>query len=242
MLSQVGSVTTNGIQQKSDFRRPTCSASASTAGLAEPPAADARCRRERFRSSPASACSTRTTRIRASTRFNVATSRNCARLVRYVDFTVAKGVYLTRFLNYNVQAPRWRPRQPATRDTTTYTGANPFEPHLATCSSRTAAGTACIAAARSASASASRSIPARSQLRAVEGPRRRLERARPVHRSHVQLLRPAASDYGPSDRDIRHKFNFFTYARAAGRLLANVRIQGTDGAADHDLAAGAERR
>jgi hypothetical protein len=32
-------------------------------------------------------------------------------------------------------------------------------------------------------------------------------------------------DYGPSDRDIRHKFNFFTYAEVPGRLSVNVRIQ-----------------
>jgi hypothetical protein len=33
-------------------------------------------------------------------------------------------------------------------------------------------------------------------------------------------------DYGPSDRDIRHKFNFFTFAELPGRVTANVRMQG----------------
>src|SRR5207344_884241 len=33
-------------------------------------------------------------------------------------------------------------------------------------------------------------------------------------------------DYGPSDRDIRHKFNVFTYAELPHRLLLNVRMQG----------------
>ena len=32
-------------------------------------------------------------------------------------------------------------------------------------------------------------------------------------------------DYGPSDRDIRHKFNFFTYAELPQQFLASVRIQ-----------------
>ena len=32
-------------------------------------------------------------------------------------------------------------------------------------------------------------------------------------------------DYGPSDRDIRHKFNFFTYAELPGEFMANVRMQ-----------------
>ena len=49
-------------------------------------------------------------------------------------------------------------------------------------------------------------------------------------------------DYGPSDRDIRHKFNFFTYARAAGRFHGQRARAGADGAADHDVAARAERR
>ena len=33
-------------------------------------------------------------------------------------------------------------------------------------------------------------------------------------------------DYGPSDRDIRHKFNFFTYAQLPQQRLLNLRIQG----------------
>ena len=33
-------------------------------------------------------------------------------------------------------------------------------------------------------------------------------------------------DYGPSDRDIRHKFNFFTFAELPGQVMANVRMQG----------------
>ena len=33
-------------------------------------------------------------------------------------------------------------------------------------------------------------------------------------------------DYGPSDRDIRHKFNFFTYAELPRQCAVNVRMQG----------------
>ena len=33
-------------------------------------------------------------------------------------------------------------------------------------------------------------------------------------------------DYGPSDRDIRHKVNFFTYVELPHRFLVNVRMQG----------------
>ena len=51
-------------------------------------------------------------------------------LAAYVDFTVAKSVHLTRFLNDNVHGTAAAATQPATRDTTTYVGANPFEPQL----------------------------------------------------------------------------------------------------------------
>ena len=34
-------------------------------------------------------------------------------------------------------------------------------------------------------------------------------------------------DYGPSDRDIRHKFNFFTYVELPQQFLLNVRDAGT---------------
>jgi len=33
-------------------------------------------------------------------------------------------------------------------------------------------------------------------------------------------------DYGPSDRDIRHRVNFYTYAELPHQFLVNVRLQG----------------
>jgi hypothetical protein len=33
-------------------------------------------------------------------------------------------------------------------------------------------------------------------------------------------------DYGPSDRDIRHKFNFFGFAQLPAKILLNIRMQG----------------
>ena len=49
-------------------------------------------------------------------------------------------------------------------------------------------------------------------------------------------------DYGPSDRDIRHKVNFFTYAELPKQFLVERARAGAHGAADHDVAARAERR
>ncbi len=130
MLSQVGSVTTNGIQQKSDFRDSTFTAFADMpvwpnllAPSASPPGtfpAFSGVRVfDRDYSNP---------RIFA---FNAGYERELApSLAGYVDFTVAKSDHLTRFLNYNVHGTAAAAVQPPTRDTTTYTGANPFDPQL----------------------------------------------------------------------------------------------------------------
>ena len=40
-------------------------------------------------------------------------------------------------------------------------------------------------------------------------------------------------DYGPSDRDIRHKFNFFGYFELPGGFQLNARVQARRRAADH---------
>ena len=93
--------------------------------------AERRRRPARSRSSPACACSIATTSNPRIYSFNVGFERELAPSVAgYVDFTVAKGVHLTRFLNYNVHGTAAAATQPPTRDTTTYTGANPFEPQL----------------------------------------------------------------------------------------------------------------
>ncbi len=92
MLSQVGSVTTNGIQQKSDFRDTSFTAFADMPVWPNLLRAERRRRRARSRSSPASASSIATTRIRASTASTPDSSASWRRAsAAYVDFTVAKG-------------------------------------------------------------------------------------------------------------------------------------------------------
>src|SRR5262249_2130341 len=128
--SQVGSVTTNGIQQKSDFRDTSFTAFADMPvwpNLLAPSAAPAG-------TFPLFTGVRVFDRNYANPRvysFNVGFDRELApSLAAYVDFTVAKGVHLTRFLNYNVHGTAPAPVQPPTRDSTTYAGANPFEPQL----------------------------------------------------------------------------------------------------------------
>jgi hypothetical protein len=143
----------------------------------------------------------------------------------YADFTYAKGVNLTRFLNYNVHGTAAAATQPATRDTTTYVGANPFEPQL---------GDVFVTNSRGRS----------SYRGATIGVRKRLSNRYQLEMNYVLSkdedddsnerdpftdrsfkFYDLGLDYGPSDRDIRHTFNFFTSAELPGRLSANVRAQ-----------------
>ena len=143
-----------------------------------------------------------------------------------------------------LQRPRHapRPRQPPTRDTTTYTGANPFEPQLGDVFVTNSRGHGLYRGARSACGSASRrsyQLEANYVLSKDEDDDSN-ERDPFTDRSFN--FYDLSLDYGPSDRDIRHKFNFFTYAELPKQFLVNVRMQGANGAADHDVAARAERR
>ena len=130
MLTEVGAVTTNGIQQKTDYRDSTFTSFADMPvwpNLLVPSA------------SPAGTFPL-FTGVRVFDRdygnprvytVNVGFDRELAPSVAaYVDFTVAKGTHLTRFLNYNAHGAAAAATQPATRDTTTYVGDNPFSPAL----------------------------------------------------------------------------------------------------------------
>ena len=104
--------------------------------------------------------------------FNAGFEREVApNVAAYVDFTYAKGVHLTRFLNYNVHGTGGRGRPSRRRATRRPTSA-PIRSSRssATCSSPTASATACIAALTLRRAQALlAAIPARSELRPVEG-------------------------------------------------------------------------
>ena len=245
MLSQVGSVTTNGIQQKSDFRSapsrpasPTCRCGRTCCRPTPLP------RRARSRCSAASACSTATTRIRASSAFNVGYERELAADVAgYVDFTWPKGAHLTRFLNYNVHGTALLRRSRRRGDTTTYTGANPFEPQLGDVFVTNSRGSARYRGATLRRAQALRrsgyQLEANYVLAKDEDDDSNERDPFTDRTFNFYDLEP---DYGPSDRDIRHKVNFFSYVELPQRLAVQRADAGRGGAADHDLAARAERR
>ncbi len=225
MLSQVGSVTTNGIQQKSDFRN---SGFVSFADMPVWP---------NLLAPSASPAGTFPlfTGVRVFDRdyknpeiisLNAGFERQLApSLAMYADFTYAKGRHLTRFLNYNAHGTGVAANQPPTRDATIYTGGNPFEPQL---------GDVFVTNSRG-----------RSSYRGFTvGLRKRYSQRYQFEANYVLSkdedddsnerdpftdrsfnFYDLSLDYGPSDRDIRHKFNFFTYAQLPQQLLVNVRIQ-----------------
>jgi hypothetical protein len=146
-------------------------------------------------------------------------------MAAYVDFTVAKGTHLTRFLNYNVHGTGVAPEQPPTRDTTAYIGANPFEPQLGDVFVTTSKGHALY---RGATFGLRKKYANHYQFElnyvlAKDEDDDSNERDPFTDRSFN--FYDLDLDYGPSDRDIRHKLNFFTYYQAPKNILVNARIQ-----------------
>jgi hypothetical protein len=225
MLSQVGSVTTNGIQQKSDFRNTTFAAFADLPVWPNllAPSAVAPGTFPLFTGVRVFDRNYRNPRIYS---VNAGFDRELApSLAAYVDFTVAKSVHLTRFLNYNVHGTAAAATQPATRDTTTYVGASPFEPQLSDVFVTNSQGHGLY---RGATFGVRKRFTQGYQLEAnyvlsKDEDDDSNERDPFLDRSFN--FYDLSLDYGPADRDIRHKFNFFTYAELPQRFLINVRIQ-----------------
>lgn len=226
MLSQVGSVTTNGIQQKSDFRDTSFTAFADMPvwpNLLAPSPVPA----GTFPLFTGVRVFDRNYRNPRIYSFNVGFERALTPAVAgYVDFTVAKGVHLTRFLNYNVHGTAAAAVQPATRDTTTYTGANPFEPQLSDVFVASSAGRGLY---RGATFGVRKRFSQKYQLEAnyvLAKDEDDDSNERDPFTDRSFNFYDLGLDYGPSDRDIRHKVNVFTYAELPKQLLVNLRIQG----------------
>jgi hypothetical protein len=226
MLSQVGSVTTNGIQQKSDFRNsgfatfadmplwPNLLAPSAIPAGTFPPFTGVRVFDRDYRNP----------RVYS---FNAGFDRELAPSVAaYVDFTVAKSVNLTRFLNYNVHGTAAAAMQPATRDVTTYVGANPFEPQLGDVFVTSSSGHGLY---RGATFGVRKRFSQNYQLEAnyvLSKDEDDDSNERDPFTDRSFNFYDLSLDYGRSDRDIRHKINFFTYAELPRRVLINVRVQG----------------
>jgi hypothetical protein len=225
MLSQVGSVTTNGIQQKSDFRNSGFTSFADMPvwpNLLAPTAAPT----GTFPLFTGIRVFDRDYKNPRITSVNVGFERELLPdWAVYADFTYAKGVHLTRFLNYNVHGTAAAATQPATRDTTTYVGANPFEPQLGDVFVTNSRGKGLY---RGATIGIRKRYSDKYQLEAnyvLSKDEDDDSNERDPFTDRSFDFYDLSLDYGPSDRDIRHKFSFFTFAEMPGRVMVNARIQ-----------------
>jgi len=226
MLSQVGAVTTNGIQQKSDYRDTTFTAFADMPvwpNLLAPSAVPA-------------GTFPLFTGVRVFDRdyqnpriysFNTGFERELAtNVAAYLDFTVAKSVHLTRFLNYNFHGTAAAATQLATRDGTAYIGTNPFGPQLGDLWVINSKGHGLY---RGATFGVRKRFSQSYQLEAnyvLAKDQDDDSNERDPFTERTFNFYDLSLDYGPADRDIRHKFNFFTFAELPGHVMANVRMQG----------------
>jgi hypothetical protein len=142
----------------------------------------------------------------------------------YVDFTWAEGRNLTRFLNYNRSGPSCCADGPGTGNTYVYSGA-PWGPQLAEVMVTNSFG--------------------ESRYRAVTvGIRKRFSKSYQLEGNYVlakdedndsnerdpftdrsfNFFDPD-KDWGPSDRDIRHKMNAFGYFAVRGGIQLSARVQ-----------------
>jgi len=227
MLSQVGSVTTNGLQQKSDFVNTglltAFGAPTPTWPNILPPSRVAPGTFPFFTGVRVFAKDYENPRIYS---WNAAYEQELAPdWSAYVDFTWSKAVHLTRFLNYNAHGTGVAAVQPPTRDTTSYSGGNPFEPQL---------GDVFVANSRGKSLYRGGTLGIRKrfshgyQLEANYVLSKDLDddsNERDPFTDRTFNFYDLSQDYGPSDRDIRHKFNFFAYAELPGGLQGNARFQ-----------------
>jgi len=210
MLTQVGSVTTNGLQQQTIFRStmpfvtfadmPTWPGVLSPAPVPAgqfPLFSGVRVFAKDYRNP-------RITTVNAAYEQEIAPSWSA-----YVDLTWAKGVYLSQFLDYN-RADR----------------GSPFGPQL---------GEVQVSTSRAKSLYRGGTIGIRKRFSngyqveanyvlAKDMDTDSNERDPFTDRSLFPDFADLSKDYAPSDRDIRHKFNFFGYTEVAGFRL-NARIQ-----------------
>jgi outer membrane receptor for ferrienterochelin and colicin len=210
MLTQVGSVTANGLQQQTRFRDTSFTAFADMPVwpniLAPSPVTPGTF--PLFSGVRVFASDYRNPKI---TTANIAWEQELAPdWSGYVDLTWSKGVYLSQFLNIN-RADR---------------GA-PFSPEL---------GDVFVATSRAKGLYRGATLGLRKrfsngyQLEANYVLAKDLdtdsnERDPFTDRSFYPDLDDLGLDYGPSDRDIRHRFNFFAYGELPAGFRGNVRIQ-----------------
>jgi outer membrane receptor protein involved in Fe transport len=232
MLTQVGSITTNGVQQQTIFRDsaliglllgfgiPQPAVAPTWPGLVTPPVLPAGTFND-FTGVRVFSRDYRNPRIYTT---NVAFEQELApHWAMYLDFTHAKGVHLTRFINVNVG---FLPTVvPANGNTVLYTGAPPFGPQLGDVFVASSVGKSLY---RAFTVGVRRRFSGGFQMEANYVFSKDLDddsNERDPFTDRTFNRFDLSKDYALSDRDIRHRFNFYSYWEAPGGFEANFRVQ-----------------
>ena len=227
MLSQVGSVTTNGLQQQTIFRQtalnflgmPTWPGVLTPTPL--PPGT--------FPDFSGVRVFHRDYQNPRVYSFNVSYEQEIAPgWAAYADFIVTKGTELSRFLNYNHSGPVCCSDSTAnggSGNTVRYTGPQPWGPQLDEVMVATSRGHSLY---RGLTLGLRKRFSNKYQLEAnyvfaKDEDDDSNERDPFTDRSFN--LFDLDKDYGPSDRDVRHRFNMFANFELPGQFDLNARIQ-----------------
>jgi hypothetical protein len=233
MLTQVGAITTNGVQQQTIaagsclnppacnfFNSGTAGAPPTYPGVVVPPVLPAG-------TFPFQAGVTVFSKDYANPRIYTTNASYEQQLypswTAYVDFTYSKGVHLTRFIDPNSALSGFT-LPTVGSDTVTYTGAMPF-PNLGSV-------TDTVSNARSLYKGVTfgmrKRFSSRFQMEANYTYSQDFDddsNERDPFTFRYANFYNLAAEYAPSDRDERHKFNFYTYADLPKGFQANVRMQ-----------------
>jgi hypothetical protein len=229
MLTQVGAITTNGVQQQTIFAGDVAGAgfiSPNAVGGAAPvwpnPVINAPVPAGSFPFQPGITVFDKHYHNPRIYAYNVAFEQQVASDVSaYIDFTMNHGVYLTRFTDLTQAGPV---TIPANGNTVVYNGANPF-PNLG---SSTNTESTAHSLYRGLTFGARKRFSHRFTLDANYTYSKDYdddsnERDPFTFRYFNQF--DFRRDYSYSDRDERHKFNFYTNANLPAGIQMNVRMQ-----------------
>jgi hypothetical protein len=225
MLSQVGSVTTNGLQQQTIFSQTAIIAGGGTAPVWPNVITPAPLPEGQFPLFSGVRVFDRDYKNPHIFAYNVAYEQELApNLVGYADFIWNEGHDLTRFLNFNRSGPVCCDLGPGTGNVYTYTG-HPWQPQLDEVMVTNSLG--------------------HSRYRGLTlGVRRRFSSGFQLEGNYVLAkdedddsnerdpftdrsfnFFDLSKDWGPADRDIRHKVNFFGYFTLPYGFWGNARVQ-----------------